>query len=924
LTRNVYLLFAALCGVAWTAASDYQPLESCTAFHAGTTTVTFQCAGGAAVAVRVITPEILRVRVSPDGRFPDSLPTQWGFVKDNWPRAPFTTRQTAENVWIETSSLRVKVTKRPFRLSVEDHAGKVLWREQSAPELSAGTGARLRVEMHPDDHFYGLGFQRVALDLRGKRLSWHRGFRWKEATVPFFMSTRGYAFYSNNTWDHTFDFTQPGGYSIAAAGGQLDYYIFYGPGMKRLLDRYTDLTGKPLHAPRWAFGLGYQCRYFVEQNQVMSIAERFRKEDIPLDMMGLEPGWEDEPYRMGWNWSPTRFPHPAEMVRNLDKMGIKFEMWESGNAPPENYTDPEARKRWFAKRVAASLGIGVRWFKQDDPYPRMIFSEELATPDVHDGLKDSGGRPAAELRNLSNSLYSETVFNEMRRITGQRSMVMFNSYGSSIASHRWPFTWGADYVAGVGSLNAGLSAHSMISVSVDNEHLGVAGAPASEKGSPTIHVGHLLPFAYIESWAYYKEPWHYSETLLEANRFYTKLRYRLIPYLYCSAHQAATNGTPMMRAMVLEYQNDPRTYDLTSQFMLGDWLLVGQPRPNIYLPAGEWTDFWTGEVRSSKGEWQNCNWPETVGGPLFVKGGAIVPMGPVMSYSDQEPLEVVTLDVYPHGESRYRMYEDDGVTYDYQSGAYASTEFHASQSAGSVTIGIGPRKGAYKGMPQHRAYLLSVHLPHAPVAVSAGGHVLRQRSDKGTLLYAAGASGWSYDQMRRILWVKPTTGWRYDYDQRGASVDHERDTAYWDSAAEDGARGGLVRISLSAASPLAARPVAAAAAVPPDEQVDLKAVKATFELKASPPERVKLRDGSWLPYRVTIYATLRADGQRIRNANNLVRLHVAGPGSKLPPDRQVRAVHGIAVFEDVIVQPPAKYTFHVTGEGVEEARIPIY
>jgi hypothetical protein len=362
--------------------------------------------------------------------------------------------------------------------------------------------------------------------------------------------------------------------------------------------------------------------------------------------------------------------------------------------------------------------------------------------------------------------------------------------------------------------------------------------------------------------------------------------------------------------------------------MLGDWLLVGQPRPKIYLPAGEWTDFWTGAVRSSKGEWQSCDWPETVGGPLFVKGGTILPLGPVTSYSDQEPLEVVKLDVYPHGESRYSLYEDDGVTYDYQSGAYATTAFRSSQTAGSVGIEIGPRKGAYKGIPQRRAYLLSVHLPHPPRAVSVGGRALRPHPDKADLLYTAGSRGWFYDQQRKTLWVKPTTGWRYDYDQRGAQGDRERDTAYWEGTAEEGSRGYVVKISLPSASQLAAQAPSAVVGRPAEpklEEINLAAVKATFELKASPPERIKLRsDGSWLPYRVTIYATLRAGGERIRNANNLVRLHVTGPGTKLPPDGEVRAVRGIAVFKDIVVQPPAKYTFHITSEGMDEARSPIY
>jgi len=541
--------------------------------------------------------------------------------------------------------------------------------------------------MRADEHFYGLGFQRMALDVRGRKLQWYRSFRSSEATVPFFMSTGGYGFYSNNTWKHVFDFTGDGSsYTITSEGGQLDYYVIHGPSMRNILGRYTDLTGKPMLAPRWALGIGYQSRYLEEQAGVVKTATGFRREDIPIDWIGLEPGWEDVPYRMKWNWSPKRFPDPDAMIRTLAGMGIKMGMWESGDAPKTGYTDPSVRQQWYSPRIQAAIRKGIKFFKQDDPYPRMISSQEWLPPEMNKNLGGSGVFSAAEMNNLTNSLYSQTAMEEYTRATGERAMIMFNGYNSSIASHRWPFTWEADFPLGVGALSAGLSGHGLVSTRDRNE---------SPDG---IHLGYLAPFSYLEAWAYYKEPWLYSEDLLEMNRFYVKLRYRLLPYLYSSLAQSHSSAMPMMRPMVLEYQDDPKTHLLASQFMLGDSLLVASATTSlsggsegvsgdreraapgkapVYLPRGTWYDYWTGRSVSSPGEWHTSTWPETAGGPLWVKGGAIIPMGPVTAYSEQEPLDVIRLDVYPSGDSRYTIYEDDGATYAYEKGAFAITEIRA-------------------------------------------------------------------------------------------------------------------------------------------------------------------------------------------------------------------------------------------------------
>ncbi|MEN6532554.1 MAG: DUF5110 domain-containing protein [Bryobacteraceae bacterium] len=996
------------------------PFDNCSIGTVERGTAALRCEGGAEIRLQPVTADMLRVRTSADGSFPQPLTVRWGFVRDDWPAVPFRTRKTSEALWIDTATLRIKAELHPFRLTVYDRAGLTIFEDNGPTTPNASSGDVHHVKMADGEHFYGLGFQRMAFDVRGRKLQWWRAFRSSEATVPFFMSTRGYGFYSNNTFRHVFDFTGKDSYTVATDGGRQDYYIIHGPDFRQILDRYTALTGKPLLAPMWALGIGYECRYLEEQSGVVGLGQGFRKHDIPIDWIGLEPGWEEVTYSMKWKWSPKRFPNPDKMIQDLAALGIKMGLWESGAAPKTGYTDEAVRKQWYSPRIEAAIRKGIKFFKQDDPYPRMISSQEWLPAEMNSALGGSGVFSAAEMNNTTNSLYSETAMREYTRVTGERAMIMFNGYNSSIASHRWPFTWEADFPLGVGALSASLSGHSLVSTRDRNE------APDG------IHLGYLAPFSYLESWAYYKEPWLYSDRLLDMNRFYVKLRYRLMPYLYASLHQSATSGLPVMRPMVLEFQKDPETHTLASQFLLGDSLLVAsasstitsgsetatglirdvavQPRPKVYLPKGRWYDFWTCKAVESQGEWRESTWPSIAGGPLWVRGGAIIPMGQVTSYAGQEPLEVLHLDVYPSGTSTYTAYEDDGRTYDYQKGAVAATKFRSVERPGGLTFAIGARQGDYKGMPKRRSYLLSVHTRLMPTSVAVSGHRLPAVRSKGDLLYVAGRSGWFYDPEAGTLWVKPESGWRYDYDSRGAAKDPDRDTVYWNESAAPSGKAMDITIALS--KPVAApKPVfgpattlaletehhtliadgtstsavkvtvldavgrtvrdarlpvqieaegeatlgcgsrvcqvetsdgiatttltstlktgrvsiRATTAQLKQGEASVESVRGTIRLQASPPERVKLvSDGSWLPLRVNLYATIEYGGATVKSANTKLRLHITGGSGKVPTDREVRADEGIGVFPTVQFEMPPKYVMHVSGDGLEPAQIPIY
>jgi alpha-glucosidase (family GH31 glycosyl hydrolase) len=275
-----------------------------------------------------------------------------------------------------------------------------------------------------------------------------------------------------------------------------------------------------------------------------------------------------------------------------------------------------------------------------------------------------------------------------------------------------------------------------------------------------------------------KQPWIFGEPYTTINRKYLKLKQRLTPYLYTLSREAYDTGVPTDRAMVLEFPDDPATWSKRTQyqFMAGESFLVAPVfqdapiRDDIYFPAGRWIDYWDGT---------EIDGPTTLNGyaapldklPLFVKAGAIIPMYPDMLYDGQKPLDPVTLDVYPSGHSRFQLYEDDGDTQNYRTGAFARTLIESEAPpvpdapGDKITLTVHPATGHYDGMPTSRSFVVEVHAPRKPASVSVGGKALaeialegtgRQALDKQKAAFDAAASGWYFDASDRkgVLHVK--------------------------------------------------------------------------------------------------------------------------------------------------------------------------
>jgi alpha-glucosidase (family GH31 glycosyl hydrolase) len=260
-----------------------------------------------------------------------------------------------------------------------------------------------------------------------------------------------------------------------------------------------------------------------------------------------------------------------------------------------------------------------------------------------------------------------------------------------------------------------------------------------------IHFGFLQAWSQVCSWAYWRHPWLLGERLLPIFKFYARLRYRLLPYLYSTAHVAAQTGMPIMRAMPLVFPEDPRSDELTAQYMLGDAFLTAAFADQVHLPGGTWIDFWTGDVLEGPQELP-VDLPEGRGGPLYVRDGAIVPTWPEMEYVGQKPVDRLGLSVYLRGagdvQNRFTLYEDDGETFGYLEGQVARTRIACARAGDELTVRIAAREGVYDGMPSGRSYDVALHVSRAPGHVRVNGQLLER---------GEGESDWQYDQVARAI-----------------------------------------------------------------------------------------------------------------------------------------------------------------------------
>lgn len=733
--------------------------------------VDFALKDGGMLRVHPVREHTFRIWFRPDADFVEPGLVRYGFVRTDWPAADFTLCEKNDRWDLTTSGARLSVARSDGRLTFSDATGRVLLESAGAPTSARPEGFDVRFKLADSERLYGLGDEtRDRIQKRG-----HKTMMWvtncsRYVPIPFLMSNRGWALFLNTSCRHFVDAgkDQPDQLRLWGHRGALDFFLMTGPTPAERLDRFTDLVGKPALMPLSAYGLAFMATKDADARAVLQDCINFRRDGFPCDYIGIEPTWmsKDYDYSTEKQWHPTRFRLPYWHEKNkhpfivaAERMGFKGYLWlccnydlswyeeylATGQWPdPEDYAefdkelnalfdDPNIQalkarsdlltkphEPWF-EHLKKFVDQGVNGFMMDAAL------QGAEHPDRHwaNGMDDE------EMHNLYPSLLAKQMHEGFRQHTGRRPF-LFGSCGYT-GTPRYSSTWAGDTGAGpnelVSFLNHGLSGHSNTACDV------------SLISPDDIHFAFFIPWVHLNAWITWEHPSYLGETLGPIVRDYLRLRYRLLPYIYSAAHVAHRTGLPILRAMPLLYPDDPRWDNCLKQYMFGDAFLVGAFTRDIELPTGQWIDYWSG-ARIQGPQAIACAVPDNRGGPLLVHGGAIIPYGPDIDWVGQKPMDRLDLHVYPWGQSSYTLYEDDGVTFAYESGAMAVTAMTCHGDNGGVLLTIEPREGTYQGMPAQRFYAVHLHIEREPRSV---------RVNDSKVNASDSPDGWQYDLVQNLL-----------------------------------------------------------------------------------------------------------------------------------------------------------------------------
>jgi alpha-D-xyloside xylohydrolase len=504
--------------------------------------------------------------------------------------------------------------------------------------------------LSPGEKIFGFGEYYTEFNKRGQKVVLFtddaRGSQNEKShkPIPFFMSNKGYGMLVHTSAPVTCDVGKyyNGVNSIYVGDDELDLFVFIGE-PKDILNEYTNLTGKAPMPPLWSFGFWISRITYLTEKEGREVAAGFRKNKIPCDVIHYDSGWFEKDIRCDYEFSTTRFDDPKKLIADLRKDGFRVSLWQlpyfvpanklfpeiiekglyvrdaKGNLPYEDaildFTNP-ATVEWYQQKLARLLEMGVSAIKVD-------FGEEAPPHGIY-----HNGKTGYYEHNLYTTRYNKAVAEITQKVTGEN--IIWGRSGWT-GSHRYPVHWGGDActsdsgMAGVvrGGLSIGLSGFSFWShdiggfVAQTPEDLyrrwlafGVLSSHPRSHGQPP------------------REPWEYSESLVEDFRNALNMRYRLMPYIYAQALHSSQNGLPMMRALFLEYPQDPGAWTVDDQYLFGSDILVAPllekvDSRDVYLPGNHsWIDYQTGKVYQPG--WNHIE-AGTIPVIMLVRDGAVIP-----------------------------------------------------------------------------------------------------------------------------------------------------------------------------------------------------------------------------------------------------------------------------------------------------------
>ncbi|GIP11157.1 alpha-xylosidase [Paenibacillus macerans] len=569
---------------------------------------------------------------------------------------------------LKSGSLSVRINKGPqwsvdFYRVDERITGSGFKSMAHVTDFNGDAYMREELDLRVGEWVYGLGERFTSFLKNGQVVDiWNKdgGTSSEQAykNIPFYVTNKGYGVLVNDPGAVSFEVASEKVKKVqfSVPGESLEYFVIDGPEPKDVLNKYTDLTGKPSLPPAWSFGLWLTTSFTTDYDEatVNSFVDGMAERDLPLHVFHFDCFWMREFHWTDFKWDERVFPDPQGMLKRLKEKGLKicvwinpyigqrsrlfeegmkngylvkkangdvwqWNLWQPGMALVD-FTNPAACE-WFAGYLRELVDMGVDSFKTD-------FGERIPTDVVY-----YDGADPVKMHNYYTYLYNKVVFEVLEEKLGKNEAALF-ARSATVGGQKFPVHWGgdcyADYESMAESLRGGLS-------------LGLAGfgfwshdIGGFENTAPAHVFKRWLAFGLLSSHSRlhgsssYRVPWAYDDEAVDVTRFFTKLKCRLMPYMFDTAVQATQQGVPTMRAMFLEFPDDPACDTLDRQYMLGDSLLVApvfseKGDVTYYLPEGKWTHLLTGEtVEGGKWRKENHNFFSL---PLFVRPNSILATG---------------------------------------------------------------------------------------------------------------------------------------------------------------------------------------------------------------------------------------------------------------------------------------------------------
>ena len=521
----------------------------------------------------------------------------------------------------------------------------------------------------------------------------------------------------------------------------MDYYVFYGPKIDTVIAAYRQATGKAPLPPKWALGYWQSKERYNSQQEWLDIAREYRSRRLPIDDL-VQDWFYWNPYPWGSHqFDPKRYPDPAAGIAALhDQYHLHFMISVWGKFEPGSPGNPDANYDAMNAEgfLYPALGENAHYYDPHNPAARVLYWQ-LIRDQIFDKGVDAwwldASEPEVDMRAYrrvptaaglgARVLNAFPLMHTLGVSQGQRASApnkrVFILTRSAYAGQQrtGAATWSGDITASwdvfahqiPAGLNFCLSGIPYWTTDIGAFFVNYPGGNANpeyrELFTRWFEWGAFCPIFRVHGTSTAKEMWRFGPETQATLLQYDNLRYRLMPYIYSQSWQVTHHGATLMRALVFDFPNDRTARESRDEFLFGPSILVcpvtqpGAATRPVYLPGGtSWTDFWTGQ--SLKGG-QNVTAPAPIDRmPLYVRAGAIMPLGPYLQYVAEKPADPMELRVYQGANGAFTLYEDEGDNTNYERGQYATIPLTWNEAAHTLTLGA--RTGRFPGMLTKRTF----------------------------------------------------------------------------------------------------------------------------------------------------------------------------------------------------------------------------